>query len=102
MDDSASSGHESVLGRPQREDHRRCRARDVKGTGRSHFRSGRHFGEALRKAKLAEEGKPLTPGKAPGKMGKRDGSAIKLFEEDLHPRLAVNVYKREQIYSASC
>jgi hypothetical protein len=68
LDDSASSGHESVLARPQGEDRRRCWARIVQSTGRSHLRSGRNFSEALRK--LAEEGKPLTPGKASGKKGK--------------------------------
>jgi hypothetical protein len=53
--DSALSGHESVLGRSQREDPRRCWARDVKGTGCSHLRSGRNFGEALRKARRGRE-----------------------------------------------
>ncbi len=47
-----------------------------------------------RYAKLAEEGKPLTPGKAPGKQGKLDGNAMKLLEEDVHTRPTVTYEKR--------
>ena len=94
LDDVASSAYESVLGRPQGEDHRRSRARDVKGTGRSHF--GVDATLVKRYVKLAEEGKPLTPGKAPGKKGKLDGSATKLLEEDLHSRPAVTYEKRAE------
>jgi transposase len=42
-----------------------------------------------RYVKLAEEGKPLTPSKAPGKQGKLDGNTMKLLEEDLYTRPAV-------------
>ena len=42
-----------------------------------------------RYVKLAEEGKPLRPGKAPGKKAKLDESAMKLLEEDMHARPAV-------------
>jgi hypothetical protein len=34
--------------------------------------------------KLAEEGEPLTPGKALGKKGKLDENAMKLLEEGLY------------------
>ena len=47
--------------------------------------------------KLAEEGKSLTPGKAPGKKSKLDGSAMKLLEEDLHARPAVTYEKRADL-----
>ena len=43
LDDGASFDDESVLGRPQGEDHSRCRVRYVKGPGRSHFRSRRYL-----------------------------------------------------------
>src|SRR5919107_5160854 len=49
-----------------------------------------------RYVKLQEEGKPLTPGKAPGKKGKLDGSAMKLLKEDLHSRPAVTYEKRAE------
>ncbi|MBV9301468.1 MAG: hypothetical protein JOY53_05080, partial [Acidobacteriaceae bacterium] len=55
LDDSASFGNESVLGRPQREDRRRCRARNVQRTSRSHLRSGRNFAQALCKARRGRE-----------------------------------------------
>ena len=48
-----------------------------------------------RYVKLAEEGKPLRPGKAPGRQGgKLGGSGMKLLEEDLHARPAVT-YEKE-------
>jgi transposase len=47
--------------------------------------------------KLAEEGKPLTPGKAPGKKGKLDGNAMKLLVEDLPARPAVTYEKRADL-----
>lgn len=50
-----------------------------------------------RYVKLAEEGKPLTPGKAPGKKGKLDGNAMRLLEEDLRARPAVTYEKRAQL-----
>jgi hypothetical protein len=51
MDDEALSEDESVLDRPQGEDRRRRSwARDVKGSGRSHFRGGCHLGQTLREA----------------------------------------------------
>jgi transposase len=50
-----------------------------------------------RYVKLKEEGKPLTPGKAPGKKAKLDQSAMKLLEEDLHSRPAVTYEKRADL-----
>jgi len=50
-----------------------------------------------RYVKMVEEGKPLNPGKAPGKEGKLDGSAMKLLEEDLHARPAVTYEKRADL-----
>ena len=50
-----------------------------------------------RYAKLAEEGEPLTPGKAPGKKGELDGSAMKLLEEDLYDRPAVTYENRADL-----
>ncbi len=85
--------YESVLGRPQREDYRRCWARDVKGP-----QAARTFGvgatSVKRYVKLAEEGKSLTPGKAPSKKGKLGRSAMKLLEQDLHLRPAVTYEQR--------
>jgi transposase len=50
-----------------------------------------------RYVKLKEEGKPLTPGKAPGKKAKLDQSAMKLLEQDLHSRPAVTYEKRADL-----
>ena len=62
----------------------------VVGHEMSKAQAARTFGvgatSVKRYVKLAEEGKPLTPAKAPGKKGKLDGSAMKLLEEDLHAR----------------
>ena len=57
------------------------------GRGMSKAQAARIFGvgatSVKRYVKLAEGGKPLSPGKAPGKKGKLAGSAMKLREEDL-------------------
>jgi transposase len=50
-----------------------------------------------RYVKLAEEGKPLTPGKAPGKKGKLDANGIALPEEDLRTRPAATYEKRANL-----
>ena len=50
-----------------------------------------------RYVKLAEEGKSLRPGKAPGKKGKLDGKGIALLEEDLHARPAATYDKRANL-----
>ena len=56
-----------------------------------------------RYVKLQEEGKPLSPGKAPGKKSKKLGqSAMKLLEDDLHARPTVNYEQREPTTSSSC
>src|SRR5215204_835572 len=69
--------------------------------GMSKAQTARTFGvgatSVKRYVKLAEEGKSLTPGKAPGKKGKLDRSAMKLLEEDLHLRLAVTYEQRADL-----
>jgi transposase len=50
-----------------------------------------------RYVKLAEEGKPLTPGKAPGKKGKIDRNAVKLLMENPHARPTVTYEKRSDL-----
>jgi transposase len=50
-----------------------------------------------RYVKLAEEGKPLNPGKAPGRKGKLGGSGMKLLEEDLRARPAITYEKRADL-----
>ena len=58
------------------------------GRGMSKAQAARIFGvgatSVKRYVKLAEEGKPLTPGKAPGKKGKLDGDAERNHEAHLH------------------
>ncbi len=76
------------------------------GRGMSKAQAARTFGvgatSVKRYVKLAEAGKPLSPGKAPGRKGKLDGSAMKLLEEDLRARPAVSPTRRGPIYSAGC
>ena len=71
------------------------------GRAMSKAQAARTFGvgatSVKRYVKLAEEGKPLTPGKAPGKKGKLDRSAMKLLKEDLHSRPAVTYEKRADL-----
>ena len=71
------------------------------GRGMSKAQAARNFGVGATSVKryvmLAEEGKSLTPGKAPGKKGKLDGSAMKLLEEDLHSRPTVTYEKRANL-----
>ncbi len=50
-----------------------------------------------RYVKLAEEGRPLSPGKAPGKKGKLDGRAVTLLEEDLRAGPAVTYGDRADL-----
>ena len=50
-----------------------------------------------RYVKLTEEGKPLTPGKAPGKKGKIDRNAVKLLMENPHARPTVTYEKRSDL-----
>ncbi len=71
------------------------------GHGMSKAQAARTFGvgatSVKRYVKLKEEGKPLTPGKAPGKKAKLDRSAMKLLEEDLRSRPAVAYEKRADL-----
>ncbi len=71
------------------------------GRGMSKAQAARTFGvgatSVKRYVKLQEEGKPLTPGKAPGKKGKLDGKAIKLLEEDLQARPALTYEERADL-----
>ena len=71
------------------------------GRGMSKAQAARTFGvgatSVKRYVRLAEEGKPLAPGKAPGKKGKLDGKAIKLLEEDLHARPALTYEERADL-----
>ncbi len=69
--------------------------------GMSKAQAARTFGvgatSVKRYVKLAEEGKPLIPGKAPGKKGKLDENGMKLLEEDLRSRPAVTYEKRADL-----
>src|SRR5215210_420255 len=71
------------------------------GHGMSKAQAARTFGvgatSVKRYVKLKEEGKPLTPGKAPGKKAELDQSAMKLLEEDLRSRPAVAYEKRADL-----
>ena len=71
------------------------------GHGMSKAQAARTFGvgatSVKRYVKLKEEGKPLTPGKAPGKKARLDRSAMKLLEEDLRSRAAVAYEKRADL-----
>ncbi len=66
--------------------------------GMSKAQAARTFGvgatSVKRYVKLQEEGKPLSPGKAPGKKGKLGQSGMKLLEEDLHARPTVSYEQR--------
>jgi transposase len=52
-----------------------------------------------RYAKLVEQGKPLSPGKAPCKKGKLHESGKKLVEQDLHAHPALTYEKRVDLLS---
>jgi|SRR5215204_4219781 len=66
--------------------------------GMSKAQAARTFGvgatSVKRYVKLAERGKPLSPGKAPGKKGKLGASAMKLLVDDLHARPTVTYERR--------
>jgi transposase len=74
--------------------------------GMSKAEAARTFGvgatSVKRYVKLQEEGKPLSPGKAPGKKGKLGHSGMKLLEEDLHARPTVSYGQRTETISSSC
>ena len=69
--------------------------------GMSKAQTARTFGvgatSVKRYVKLAEEGKPLRPGKPSGRKGKLSGSGMKLLEEDLHTRPAVTYEERADL-----
>jgi transposase len=71
------------------------------GRGMSKAQAARTFAvgatSVKRYLKLAEQGKSLRPGKAPGKQGKLDGSGIDLLEEDLRTRPTVIYEKRADL-----
>jgi transposase len=66
--------------------------------GMSKEEAARTFGVGATSVKryvtLQEEGKPLSPGKAPGKKSKLGQSGMKLLEDDLHARPTVNYEQR--------
>jgi transposase len=68
------------------------------GHGMSKAQAARTFGVGATSIKryvtLAEQGKPLSPGKAPARKSKLDESGMKLLEEDLRSRPAVVTYKK--------
>jgi transposase len=72
--------------------------------GMSKAQAARTFGvgatSVKRYVKLAEEGRPLSPGKAPGKKGKLDGSGVTVLEEDLRARPAVTYEHRADLLCA--
>ena len=76
------------------------------GRGISKAQTARTFGVSAtsveRYVKLAEQGKPLSPGKAPGRQGKLGGSGMKLLEEGLHARPAPSPTRRGLLYYANC
>jgi transposase len=76
------------------------------GRGMSKAQAARTFGvgatSVKRYVKLAEEGKPLTPGKAPGKKGELHGSAMVSCSRRICTRARPSPTRRGQIYSANC
>src|SRR3712207_1258758 len=73
--------------------------------GTSKAQAARTFGvgatSVKRYVKLQEEGKLLSPGKAPGKKGKLGQSGMKLLEEDLHARPTLSATNKEPTISSS-
>jgi transposase len=69
-----------------------------RGTGKSE--AARSFGVSLssvkRYARMAQEGKPLSPKKRPGSRPKMDESARKLLESDMQKRLAATLPQRRE------
>lgn len=69
--------------------------------GMSKAQAARTFGVGATSVKryvnLAEQGRPLEPGKAPGKGSKLGKSGMRLLEEDLHERPTVTYENRAQL-----
>src|SRR5919112_4799657 len=96
MDGSASSGPMKAYSVDLRE-----KIVAAVGRGMSKAQAARTFAvgatSVKRYVKLAEEGKPLSPGKAPGKKGKIDRNAVKLLVENPHARPTVTYEKRSDL-----
>jgi transposase len=73
----------------------------VLGRRMSKAQAARTFGVGATSVKhymmLAEEGKSLSPGKAPGKKGKLGRSGMDLLEEDLRTHPAVTYQRRADL-----
>lgn len=69
--------------------------------GMSKAEAARTFGVGATSVKryvsLAEQGRSLEPGKAPGRESKLGESGMRLLEEDLHERPAVTYANRAQL-----
>jgi transposase len=86
--------YERVLRRPKREDHRSSEARDgQEERSRSHLLRF-SLSSLKRYAKLAEQGRSLTPKKRPGSKPKIDERASKLLEEDIKERPFITLQQR--------
>jgi transposase len=85
--------HESLFGRPAKEDPPSCRPRDAKKRGCS-----RTFGvsrySVKRYAAARREGRPLTPKKHPGSKPKLDERARKVLEADVEERPIITLKER--------
>ncbi len=71
------------------------------GRGMSRAQAARTFGVGATSVKryvsLAEQGRSLEPGKAPGRESKLGESGMKLLERDLHERPTVTYANRAQL-----
>src|SRR5215208_6904864 len=76
------------------------------GHGMSKAQAARTFGvgatSVKRYVKLAEQGKPLSPGKAPGRKGKLNESGMKLCWRRICTPDRPSPTSRGQIYSTNC
>src|SRR5215213_6036190 len=88
----ASWTDESLLQRPPSEDRGCNRKRNAQGTGGPHLRSRDLHHRAL--CHKARRGKPLEPGKAPGKRPKIDERVSKLLVGDLEERPFLTLQQR--------
>jgi transposase len=76
------------------------------GRGATKSETARSFGvsrsSVKRYAKLAEEGRPLTPKKRPGLKPKLGGAAESLLEGDLEERPAATLRQRREFLRRAC